>query len=188
METSGRLIVMSSVPMSGSMVVLGKLSYGKLYEFLLQMTCSDKLKFWLACNAVRNFPGITSEDLFNLYGDFIGVSATCKVNISGSITSRITKLMFSTLSPNHDLVKEALAIAQFEISRNLTVSTISDATDLLFIYDMTINNCCLFSAAGCDLPPTPHYYREATVRQDESKLPTDVLLKKVQKKLSSYHQ
>ena len=76
-----------------------------------------ELKLWLVCNAVRNFPGVTSEDLYNVYGEFMGETAAFKVNVSDSTNSKVRKLLFSTFSSNQDLVEKAQGTAQFETSR-----------------------------------------------------------------------
>ena len=108
----------------------------------------------------------------------MGVSATFKVNVCGSTSSRVRELLLATLSPNHDLVKEAFGMAQFETSRKLMTS--SNAKDLLFIYGMTVNNCCLFTAAAsCTHNPKPQYYCDDTRKRKSSKLPTDIMLQRV---------
>ena len=103
MATSKSAIVMS--PALGvsagdaTMVVLGELSFEHLYDYLLNLTCSNELKFWMACNAACSFRCVELTNLYNLFSDFLGDGANHQVEISETTKSSLIKVMFSSLSP-----------------------------------------------------------------------------------------
>ena len=130
----------------GMMVVLGELSFEQFYNFLLNLSCSNELKFWMACNAACNFRCVEASPLYTLYCDFLSDAAAYKVETKGKTRSSLAKLLFLSLSaPETMRIKELLGLAQFEMSKNVTGGSVGD---LPFIYDLTVNNCCLLSKTG----------------------------------------
>jgi len=138
LKSTSTIVVSSAPGHPGMIVVLRELSFHQLYNFLLNLSCSNELKFWMACNAVRNFKCVETSCLYTFHSDFLTAAAIYKVKINDSTMSNITKPLFSSLSPDSMRIKELLGMAQFEILRKIYPG------DLPFIYDLIINNCCFF--------------------------------------------
>ena len=80
----------------------------------------------MACNVARNFKCVEASHLYTLHSDFLTAAATCKVEINDSTMSNITKLLFSSLSPDCMRIKELFGMAQFEILRKITGGCVGD--------------------------------------------------------------
>jgi len=188
LQSTSTIVVSSAPGHPGMVIVLGELSFDQLYDFLLNLSCSNELKFWMACNAVCNFKCVEASCLYTLHSDFLTAAVTYKVKINDSTMSNITKLLFLSLSLDSMRIKELLGMAQFEIVRTITGGC---AGDLPFIYDLIINNCCFFSKKKFK-DHTETFCTSANTAKIKSRkrrhipeqLPTKELLQKVQKRLT----